>query len=338
MIFPPSPHALRLIRSSLDWQPGQARFEPVSASRHARVFKVSCGDSPAVALKEYAPNHRQTESLQREFSGLRILARFGLSMVPKALHQDADRGVAIYEWKDGIPISPTDRGEDVFDPFVEFLGACAKIRPSEHPQWSSTAARSGLHLEAALRQRLAEVPREHQELKAWLESKFEPTLEDFLRQSRRSTETSFGWDQELPLEQRILAPSQLGFDNVLETPSRHLVFLDFAGFGQDDPASVLAQILHQSTETATPDQKARLVPKFFERFGTDRLLGTRFAAFFPLVGLHHVLDSLQPFRPLERALRDFAGLLLHPKQEVLAHAMERADRSLETLKMAICEG
>ncbi|MBK9578071.1 MAG: hypothetical protein IPK50_09320 [Fibrobacterota bacterium] len=335
MIFPPSSHALRLVRSNLGWQPGKAQFESVSVSRHARVFKVSCPESKPVALKEYAPDFRQTESLQREFTGLRVMERSGVSSVAKALHQDIDHGVAIYEWKEGVAISPTDRGEDVFDPFVEFLGACAKIPSTEYPQWASDAARSGIHLETTIRQRLARIPRDHQDLNAWLESKFEPTLEDFIQKSRQLCGAVLDWDQELAQERRILVPSQLGFANVLETPSRHLVFLDFAGFGQDDPASILAQLLHQSAETATPDQKARLVPKFFEHFGSDPLVGTRFAAFFPLVGLHHTLDLLDPFCPLERALRDFAARPSHPKEDVLARCLERAIHSLEALKTAV---
>ncbi|MBK8803357.1 MAG: hypothetical protein IPN71_15110 [Fibrobacteres bacterium] len=338
MNYPPSAHALRLVRSNLGWQPGQAHFEPVWAGRHVRVFKVSCDGSDPVALKEYAPDFRATLTLQREFSGLRLLERFGAcSCVPKALHQDSDHGVAMYEWKDGTVISPVDRGEDVFDPFVEFLASCAKIPANELPDWSPDAARSGAHLETSLHQRLEKIPRDHSGLKAWIESKLQPALAQFAGQSRHAIESVLDWDQELPLERRILAPSHLGFPDVIETTSRQIIFLTFSKFGQDDPAALLAQILHQSAQTATPDQKARLIPKFFESFGSDPLLGTRFSAWFPLVGLQHTLDLLDVFCPMDRALRDFAGLVVRPKEEVLSHALERADQSLEALKTAVSD-
>lgn len=333
MIFPPSSHGLRLVRNSLGWQPGQAHFEPVSFGRHARVFKVSCGGAEPIALKEYAPDFRTSETLEREFLGLRLLERFGIVGVPKALEQDKDRGVAMYRWEAGTPLSPTDHDEDVFDRFIDFLGSCARIPAREFPRWSSTAVRSGISLETRLRQRLEQIPRERDELRMWLESELSPTADELLTKARETLAATLRWDEELTQERRILAPAHLGFGNTLETPSRQLVFLNHSGFGQDDPASILARILVNGSDAASPDQKSRLIHKFFEHFGTDPHVGTRFAVWYLLVGLDQIMDHLDPFIPMDRVLREFAGLPSHPKEEVLAKALNLAKRALEALQI-----
>lgn len=332
MIFPPSSHGLRLVRNSLGWQPGQAHFEPASSGRHSRVFKVSVQNEPSVALKEYSPDFKVSGSVDREFAALRILARHGIAGVPTALHQDADHGVSLFGWIEGELLSPTDHGEDVFDRHVEFLSACARIPVSEFPRWSSCAVESGLSLETRLRQRLAKIPRDRQDLRTWLESRLEPALDDLGSKARDTLAPALAWHEEVPMDRRILAPAHLGFENVLETAARQLVFLNHSGFGQDDPASVLARILLHPSDTASPDQKSRLIHKFFEHFGSDPQVGTRFAAWYLLVGLDQILDHLDPFVPMDRALRDFAGLPSRPKEEVLVAALERSRASLETLR------
>jgi hypothetical protein len=292
---------------------GAVRVSGVATrGRNSRIWQVRSGDR-TFALKQYPPpGTNSRHRLAAEVGALRLMARYGIEMVPRIVGTDDKRGYVLLSWIDGCDVDEIDDAD--IDAAVAFLAAVHLLRTSalarEQPL-AAEACLSGREIARQIAERLAQLRKgapEERELIDFLESSFEPEFARASAEARQSTAAvGLDFDAELAQEWRSLIPSDFGFHNCLRRADATLGFVDFEYFGWDDPVKLTADILlHPGRPLALP-QRGRFRQAALRLYGGDPGFASRLSAYLPLFGLRWVLIVLNEFIPERWQRRVLAG-------------------------------
>lgn len=293
--------------------------EPVRGGGNNRLYRVD-GSTGPFALKHYPANPADARSrYEREFGGLRFLWNNGVRCIPQALGLDADAGVALYAWIDGVPIGdPTDADIAELAAFARTLYAHRSAPGADQlpPAREAVLSLAELHAQLEMRiERLADPAQTHMGLAA--------LLRDIASEAGRRRDAG---GSVLPRERQTLSPSDFGFHNAIRTP-RGLAFVDFEYFGWDDPVKLVSDVLWHPGMALGKEHRQKFFRYAAEVYGVDPDFMPRFERHAPLYGLRWALIVLNEFVPevwqrrvaagqsadrntvLERQLAKSAGLL-----------------------------
>lgn len=283
------------------------------SGRNSRIYRVRCGGE-SFALKHY-PSRRQDprDRLRVEVDALDLMTRHGITIVPRAVASDPERGYALLEWIDGEPTGAATH-EDI-DAATRFLAAVHSLRDVEAARAQPPAAEaclSGAEIVAQIERRLARL--------AAVAAR-EPALDDFIADEihpllgaiatwaeAEYAARGLGFATPIARTDRTLCPSDFGFHNALRTPSGRLVFIDFDYFGWDDPVKLCSDFLLHPGMRLTDACKRRFVAAIGAVYGADAALRDRLRLLFPLFALRWCTILLNEFLPERWAHRLHAGV------------------------------
>ena len=262
-----------------------------------RVYRVRANGA-SYALKAYprSPGDPR-DRLHHEYDGLRFLGAHGVAGVPRALAADRARGVALYEWIDGVHVSAHDV-RDVTQALA-LLARLDALRSEPEAAELPAAAEAVLHpaeLDAQVERRFArlDATRGEPELHALLAA---------LRAAWRELQVA----DEAPVTRRTLSPSDFGFHNALRRAGGELVFLDFEYFGWDDPVKLACDVLWHPGMSLSPAERSAFRAGVAPIYGDDAGWERRLTRDLPRYGLRWALIVLNEFLPAAWERRVAAG-------------------------------
>jgi hypothetical protein len=316
--------------------------ERLYGGRNSQVYRVECADGPAprqfIAKQYFATPEDPRDRLRTEYSALSYLRSRGVASVPAAVAVDADSGFAVYEFLSGEPASLRPSTDEDVSQAVRLLSdleavarqsAADVAQPASDACFSLAAATDHVRARATCLRGVSDERPETAALRAFLDDRFDPLL------SALATWTSgqvdlHGFDEasELPLDERTLSQSDVGFHNAIRAADGHLWFVDFEYFGWDDPAKTLSDFLLQPTEMSER-QRCMFASRALEVFAHQPRLPSRTRIVYPWFGLKWCLILLNEFVPAHLRRRRFAGAAESPAPDFFFRQLGRAERLLD---------
>jgi hypothetical protein len=317
--------------------------ERIGGGRNSRIFKLTLGDGPPLALKAYFRHPGDArDRLGTEFGAFAFLWERGFRNVPQPVAADPARGWAAYEFIEGERIGPGRAGEAELAAAVELATQLREV--SRDPASARLGAASEAFFSVAeildnIRARLERLravePTDEPSrgLREFLQAELSPTLEAVARGcAARLAAGGQALTQPLERSQRTLSPSDFGFHNALRRADGRVIFLDFEYFGWDDPAKMISDFLLHPAMELGPELKRRFVSGLLTRFNDWPWLGARLEAVYPLFGLKWCLILLNEFLPEALRRREFAAVTPTERASLQREQLARARRMLERVR------
>jgi len=287
------------------------RAEQVSGRGNSRVYKVQSSEESIFALKCYPDRLIDARPrLKTEFHTLNILHQNNITNVPRAIENDEDLNIGIYEWIDGDPVTDPTHGDlkQTVD-FVRQLYYLSLETDAAGINQASESCLSGTGLIQQIEKRfriLNDVATGYPELSFFLDQTFLPLWEE-VRDKSYSAWPFESRGCNLSGKKQILSPSDFGFHNAIRRVDGKLVFIDFDYFGWDDPVKLTADFLwHPAMELSSKiavEWKAAMLALF----SADPDFERRLEIAMPLYGLRWAMIILNEFLPGVAEKRRSAG-------------------------------
>jgi hypothetical protein len=276
-------------------------FEPISGGRNSQVYRASRADGRSYALKVYPRGASDPrDRLGTEYNSLTFLWQHGVRQIPEPITADRALGFALYSFIDGRPVPIDEVTEPDIDTLIDFLvdlrelvqlEESLRLPPASEAFFNVQEIVENLHARLS---RLGNARPDEPLLDAFLDAELIPALNYFKAWGRELLGDD--WARPLPVEQRILSPSDFGFHNTLRPVGGKLVFVDFEYFGWDDPAKTMSDfLLHPAMPLSLALRRhfvtgvlAHLEPVACERLRT----------LYPLFGIKWCFICLNEFLPV----------------------------------------
>ena len=320
-----------------------AALERIGGGRNSRVFRVETPQSRSFAMKLYYRHDTDArDRLGTEFGAFRFLWQRGLRQVPQPIAADPKRGCAIYEFVEGERFSGNQVAARDIDEAADLICALKALRAHPESQKFGPASEASFSINGIVenvrqrRRRLCgaqTTPDALSALNSFLAGEFAPAFEKIQQWSlSRLQPAQIRNDQEIPMSERTLSPSDFGFHNALRRRGGQIVFLDFEYFGWDDPAKLVSDfLLHPAMEIST-ELKRRFAMCVLDNFAENCQLLPRIEAVYPLFGLKWCLILLNEFLPADLQRREFAQRAELDREDVQMKQLEKARRMLGRLQ------
>lgn len=312
-----------------------SRLEGVRGGGNNRLYRASTASGP-VAVKCYFRHESDTRDRQAaEFMALEFLGRHGVEVVPRALAQCRQTGIAVYSWVEGLAISGRLPGDlPAMTGFAARLHDLRRAQDAQSLPAASEACLSGAELVGQIRgrlNRLAEATRdEAPSLAVWLADRVAPAFTAAAERAEAILGGAFG--QDLAAALRTLSPSDFGTHNALRTKAG-LTFLDFEYFGWDDPVKLVADVLLHPAMELTASEAADFSGRCRRIYGDDAGFEVRLGALYPLYALRWAMIVLNAFLPERWARIHFATGEDEAKARRIR--LDRAEGFLEIARRAL---
>ena len=320
-----------------------AALERIGGGRNSRVFRVEAPQSRSYAMKVYYRHDTDArDRLGTEFGAFSFLWQCGLRQVPQPIVADPKRGCAIYEFVEGERFSGNQVAARDIDEATDLICTLKSLRAHPESQKFGPASEASFSINGIVenvRQRQRRLcgaqttPAALSALNSFLSGEFAPAFGKIQQWSLAHIQPAqIRNDQEIPVSERTLSPSDFGFHNALRRRGGPIVFLDFEYFGWDDPAKLVSDfLLHPAMEIST-ELKRRLASRVLDGFAENRQLKPRIEAVYPLFGLKWCLIILNEFLPADLQRREFAQRAELDREEVQMKQLEKARRMLGRLQ------
>jgi hypothetical protein len=293
------------------------RMTPLAGGSNNRVYRIESGGR-ALVLKHYF--HSADDSRDRlgaEFALTSFAWRNGILAVPKPVAADFARRLGLYAFVDGTRPAPGEIDAAAVDQALSFALALDGLRGAVDartlPDGSEAAFRFADHL-ALIERRVRSLGRIHvgdalqADAALFVSQALMPAWDRLAERVREdAARAGIAIDEELPLEECTISPSDFGFHNALRAADGTIRFIDFEYAGWDDPAKLVCDFFSQA---AVPVPRA-----FYARFA-DRLAAARpraglhrkrFDLLLPVYGIKWVCIMLNDFLPAGQKRRRFAA-------------------------------
>ena len=275
--------------------------------RNSQVFKLTCSDNTQYALKVYLrDSFLGRDRLRTETTSLQFLWSHNIRCIPQPIISDNSFGYAIYEYIEGVKITPEAITADEIDDAAKLLldiDRCRYDVESNNLPSASEARYSARDIDHNLKirsERLLKIKNSgpvYEELEVYLKREFTPIFNMVVRWAEQSLlDSQITVSKELSIQNRILSPSDFGFHNALKRGSE-TVFLDFEYFGWDDPVKTISDFIIHPGMDLTEEMKRRFVSLMLNNFATSDELLIRLRYLYPLFGLKWCLILLNEFLP-----------------------------------------
>lgn len=305
------------------------------------VAKVDLAASVRVAKIYFHHPADPRDRLGTEFEMLSFLWETGVHRVPQPFGMFREESLGLYEFIDGIPLTPADISWAEVEQLITFLGELYNRKDRPEAQRLPTASEYAPSLAEYWRN----VSRRFRRLQQEIDPRADPTAaafingplltvyEDLERFLEKESKSGITLDKVLDPAQRTLSPADHGFQNTLRRDGK-LVFLDFEYAGWDDPAQVIANAcLHPAVPMPTMFV-LRFVKELAERLGGGQSLRRRLRCLYPLLAFKWSLIMLNEFLPVDRDRRAFTGADVEKKKGI---QLEKSSRQLGQVKESLAD-
>jgi hypothetical protein len=307
------------------------------AGRNSRIYRVRRGGESFV-LKHYPSRGQDArDRLRVELDALDLMTRHGITVVPRTLASDAERGYALLEWIEGDNVgAASDKDIDAAARFLAAIHSLRGLQAAQAQPLAAEACLSGAEIVAQIDRRIARlsaVGANEPALAALIANEVGPLLAATAAWAEAEYDArGFGFATPVPETARTLCPSDFGFHNALRTPSGRLVFIDFDYFGWDDPVKLTSDFLLHPGMRLTGALKRRFVTAVRAVYGTDPTFGDRLGLLFPLFALRWCTILLNEFLPERWAHRLHAGAQRDDWASVKQRQLDRAGEWVQGLR------
>jgi hypothetical protein len=293
------------------------RMTPLPGGANNRVYRIDAGGR-ALVLKQYfhAPEDTR-DRLGAEFALSSFAWRNGVLCVPKPIAADFERHLGLYSFVDGHKLVSGELDQAAVDEALSFALALDGLREDADsaalPTGSEAVFRFGDHL-ALVEQRVRRLGRIdvgdalQADAARFVSQQLMPAWDRTAARARaEATSAGIVLDDEIPVEERTISPSDFGFHNALRGADGAIRFLDFEYAGWDDPAKLVGDFFNQ---VAVPVPR-KFYASFADRFAAARpragLHRKRFDLLLPVYGVKWVCIMLNDFLPAGGKRRRFAA-------------------------------
>ncbi len=317
------------------------RATPVTGGRNSRCHRVDmAGHHPLTYFhKQYHSTPGDTrDRLGTEWAAANFMWKNGIRCIPEPLAIDNASRSALFAWVDGqsaLRAGITARDIDALFSWISRLRELSQLPEAINLPAASEATFSLSQLTANLRQRRARFAvTKDSELQDFLAKNFDPALMA-LTENQADDCRALGTtpDAALPVEQRTLSPSDIGFHNCLRQADDALVFIDFEYFGWDDPVKLLCDFVLQPEQSLAPALCQVAIARACEIFPHSHI-AARFPIYCRYYRLKWVMILLNEFLSAERQRREFSGAQTINRNRLEAQ-LAKARRMLAPLHEAI---
>ncbi len=228
---------------------GPFTLSRLSGGTNNQVFKVMGEGDPLLLKYYFHGSHDERNRLKVEFSFCRYAWDNGIRLVPQPLAKDDAAHIGLYGFIEGAPIVENKILEKDMRQVQDFIIELNKHRRDSRAQELIESSepcysiRDHLQCVAWRMEMLKGIDAElavDQEAKNWINTELGP-LWEMVREGvlRQVSAIKLDVDVSVDEQDRCLSQSDIGFHNVLRTPSGDLKFVDFEYAGWDDPAKMV---------------------------------------------------------------------------------------------------
>ncbi len=288
-------------------------MERIRGGRNSEVYRISNPRGQWILKSYFQQNSDKRDRLSTEFRFLTYLKHADISLVALPLGMEPAFHRALYTYLPGTrPVAITSGH---ISKTVQFIKTINFQRNSpaalELPLAADACLNWQAHIELAtsrIESLLAIQPKQEVEMEAnkFVKDQLLPLwlrLKASLLEELRHTQTSYL----LPMEDRIISPSDFGFHNVLENQGE-LFFLDFEYAGWDDPAKLICDFICQPELPVTQSQGKQFRDELLSVLPNSNELKHRVELLLPVHRLKWCCILLNEFRLEDRNRRLHAGV------------------------------
>jgi hypothetical protein len=293
------------------------RMTPLPGGANNRVYRIDAGGR-ALVLKQYfhAPEDMR-DRLGAEFALSSFAWRNGVLCLPKPIAADFENHLGLYGFVDGRKLTAAEIDESAVEQALSFALALDALRDHAEsgklPVGSEAVFRLGEHL-ALVEQRVRRLGRIdvgdtlQADAARFVSEMLMPAWDRIAARARGGAgPAGIALDEEIPVAERTISPSDFGFHNALRGADGTIRFLDFEYAGWDDPAKLVGDFFNQ---IAVPVPRT-FYASFADRFAAARprpaLHRKRFDLLLPVYGIKWVCIMLNDFLPAGEKRRRFAA-------------------------------
>ena len=277
------------------------KIEKIPGRGNSKVYKAIASDGNNYALKHYPEQIEGSRPrLETEFNALRLLHQRNIKNVPKAIENDVDLNLGLYDWINGEEVfSPANNDLDQAIDFIKKLYSLSQNIDGNDIDLASEACLSAKDFISQIEKRLLRlklVSKSFLELSTFLERTFEPLWAE-VKYEIISLWPFESRDYILPKKKQTLSPSDFGFHNCIKLNDGGLKFIDFDYFGWDDPVKVTADFIWHPAMNLNRGLTDKWKIAMLNIFSSDSQFEDRLNAALPLYGLRWALIILNEFLP-----------------------------------------
>src|ERR1700730_9721502 len=283
-------------------------------SANNRVFRLDLPDR-AVVLKAYfnEPEDKRPR-LRTEFAFSEFAWASGLRNLPRPLIADEARNMALYDHVVGGAVAAESLRESDCDAVIAFIGNlnAERHRAAHLPEGSEACFAISGHLDLVARRiaRLSGIDRDgplNVEAAQFAKATLAPSWAVLRRRVMRDAERLRpALDGPLPIADRCLSPSDLGFHNTLRARDGQLFFLDFEYGGWDDPAKLAFGFFSQVAVPVPEGWFEQFVGAVASLTSDPALHRARAEILLPVYRMKWITIVLNDFLPVSNHRRRFA--------------------------------
>lgn len=288
-------------------------LELLPGGANNKAYKLSLADKQYL-LKDYFHHPEdKRDRLGAEFRFSSFCYEQGVRALPRPYAADFKEHLGLYEFIDGRKLKPEEVDSSAVQQALDFILSINKHRTQAGAKELSNGSEACFSLSAHLelverrikRLCLLEPQSElDEQARRLVFTELVPTwieVQDIVMSKSR-----VDLNQELPLAERLISPSDFGFHNALLSEAQGLMFIDFEYAGWDDPAKLVCDFFSQP---ALP-VPAELLEHFVSSLEQGMTLGSEFpervSLLFAAYRLKWACIVLNDFLPVDRARREFA--------------------------------
>lgn len=235
-----------------------------------------------------------------EFLSLKFLKQLGFDNIPSPILFDDSEKISIFSHIKGVHFASEEITENHLDQALQFFVALQDHRKNaEHDiPMASEACFSVKEYIEHNDERLQKLSRsKNKMLNAFLYNDLIPTWKDIKeRVVVEAKQNQVNLTSVLPMDKRILSPSDVGFHNILkEAGSGRLMFIDFEYFGFDDPLKMMCDFMLEPAVPLPKSLKDKWVREFIQAFHLTNDDKVRQKLLYPILSFKWCLIVLNIF-------------------------------------------
>lgn len=305
-----------------------------------RTYCVETKDGIFAVKKYFRGPEDKRDRLESEFSFLLYAKQTAPHFVPTPYAQDAENGLALYEFINGRSLKADELTENEIRQAVEFFCLLNQPELKEKALHLPLASEAGF----SIQDHLTSIDARIRELQQAIVNKNENTdacafmdeLSQYWQSLVRNCETAAQQNNtditaKLKQEQRCISPSDFGFHNALCT-SEGIRFLDFEYAGWDDPARMVNDFFSQLAVPVPHQYYDWFVREVMKPFPQADMLIQRAKLLKAIYRVKWCCIAMNVFIPVNMARRQFANPRLNAV-DVRKTQLAKAELLLKNLEV-----
>lgn len=290
---------------------GEFKLTEIKGGRNNRGYKVDT-TMTRYFLKEYFRGDDDSRNrLLGEFEFCSFVQSRKISEGAKVLICDADAGIALFEYIDGVKCSKEDLTLSRVLEAARFFNRLNQHKNCVEALTLNNASEACFnpmaHLKCVSRriEKLSRIPNNQDinaEVLAFVQEKLSPSLES-IEKKFHATMIPFSNTR----EQRFLSPSDFGFHNMLIDRQNRLRFVDFEYAGWDHPVKMICDFFCQPRLPVPIEWLGAFIEESIGQFTKLRELQNYIPLFYSLYRLKWCCIILNEFLPEGKQRRSFSA-------------------------------